>query len=741
MGSKLNTLLICVPTAPRGDIQVDLALWLMAVEVQSNGRRLLKGLKGLDESLKWRVNCDEAADFAGCDWPENRARFLWASLDKDLVARMHEPMFPKNWLPVVQQMGGRPIPANRNDIVRHFLKTPVPTKEQYALGRMYDLVDTNFDALLFIDSDVIPEHNHLFRICEALDEKEVDAVSGIYCMDTPAEGPVPIVYKILDRYRCMYDGEAVVNAEEDLFKLDQGAVPAGFLAVKRYVFEEMIRQSRVWFKDRFRDGSLEAYEIEGLLRDYGEDPAVLVEKLKEHHGNVMKDDWGTYETIGSWATGEDVWFPVSPDTAVLGADWRWRPIHDYGLGDEVLAFDEESPANSSRRLRRAVVEGVVHRTMPRLRIVTDEREIITTAEHPWLAKRGVKWHQKLGWRWLPAGDLEPGMLVASVVTPEGNPDIASAQYAAGYAQGLMHSDGARDDRRGAPQFVVRMKDVEPLERLASCLSLIGVPSVRGAARWDGDPRHAPLHRVGVYRKDAGRRLDSVVSMSEIPSAEFASGYLAGMFDGDGSYGGGILRIYNQSDALKDRVGAAAALLGMQFSRREEGMALFGQDRAFSFFQRTLPALRRRTEPRGQGQGNQEVYHRPVVIRAIETLPPGEVMCLGTSSGTFIADGLASHNCRQMQACGFSLWVDRKIHLQHFKRTELKRLFVRQEGTFQRGFAEGQVASESGYKEFSDYERWMREKAHQIKDATLEREASRRRDRMKAVKDEATEVSQ
>ena len=42
----------------------------------------------------------------------------------------------------------------------------------------------------------------------------------------------------------------------------------------------------------------------------------------------------------------------------------------------------------------------------------------------------------------------------------------------------------------------------------------------------------------------------------------------------------------------------------------------------------------------------------------------EMICLVTSTGTFIADGLSSHNCRKAQEYGYKIWVDGTVEVGH-----------------------------------------------------------------------------
>lgn len=376
---------------------------------------------------------------------------------------------------------------------------------------------------------------------------------------------------------------------------------------------------------------------------------------------------------------EDAAFPVAPDTPVLGSEWQWRPIVEYEKGDKVMALDEKSPPNSSRRFAIATVEGVIRRSLPLWRIVTDEHEFITTSEHPWLSKRG--WRRKAGrpiagtaelkhpatWNWTPTEQLKVGDVLAAVAPKFANPDTTSHDYASGYVQGLFQSDGTMNKETG--KGCVRMKDMAPLDRLASFLGVIGVRCTRMPSRHDGNPKHATLHGVGVFNKAAAAKLVSLLEYTALPNRNFSAGYLAGMYDGDGSQHAMVF-IHNTKAWKRARVIEAAAMLGLTFKDHPRHVWMSGADNVHAFWMSTLPVNSRRIFPIGQ-PGNdgivrmKETRNRPVAVRAVENVGRiGDVVCLTTSTGTFIADGVASHNCYRAAQVGFPPMADTRLKIGH-----------------------------------------------------------------------------
>ncbi|NJL71543.1 MAG: hypothetical protein HC888_07950 [Candidatus Competibacteraceae bacterium] len=83
---------------------------------------------------------------------------------------------------------------------------------------------------------------------------------------------------------------------------------------------------------------------------------------------------------------------LDPDTNVLTADLRWVRIEELCVGDEVVAFDEEKPSGygNSRKMRNATVLKKWDVEKEAFEItLEDGRTIIATGDHPFLSKRFV----------------------------------------------------------------------------------------------------------------------------------------------------------------------------------------------------------------------------------------------------------------------------------------------------------------------------------------------------------------
>jgi len=82
-------------------------------------------------------------------------------------------------------------------------------------------------------------------------------------------------------------------------------------------------------------------------------------------------------------------FCLEPSTRVLTADLRWVPISEIGVGQEVIAVDEDvlGGKGPSRKMRTAVVQATKATRQDAYRITFDDgRSVICSGEHRWLSK-------------------------------------------------------------------------------------------------------------------------------------------------------------------------------------------------------------------------------------------------------------------------------------------------------------------------------------------------------------------
>ena len=333
---------------------------------------------------------------------------------------------------------------------------------------------------------------------------------------------------------------------------------------------------------------------------------------------------------------------LAPETPVLFADMSWRPLGDVRVGDELAGFDEQAAEGRPRKLRRAAVLGVWWSRKPTLRMVTESSEVVTTADHRWLQSRSFRWSR--------TEQLSPGRALRRLPMVT-RPPICE-DYRAGYVAGLSLGDGTfryprhwRSDKLGCPPacWRVALIDREPLERLVQYLACFGVEaSIRPFNGGGRAPR--PLEKVEIR---SPTRLGVVGKLLHVErsSTGYRRGFVAGFFDAEGG-SSTSLRISQMDVGTLARVAGYARSLGFDFElERREGKAstirLVGSlAERMRFFTTVAPAIRRKID---------SLWGRmpPTSPERIEAIEPGarrDVVDIQTSTGTFYAAGLATHNC-------------------------------------------------------------------------------------------------
>jgi len=78
---------------------------------------------------------------------------------------------------------------------------------------------------------------------------------------------------------------------------------------------------------------------------------------------------------------------LSKETRILCSDFNWRPLAEITVGDEIIAFDENPPIpGQHRKMRIATVTECDRIVRPSYRIrFTDGREVVASAEHLWFS--------------------------------------------------------------------------------------------------------------------------------------------------------------------------------------------------------------------------------------------------------------------------------------------------------------------------------------------------------------------
>jgi DNA repair photolyase len=238
------------------------------------------------------------------------------------------------------------------------------------------------------------------------------------------------------------------------------------------------------------------------------------------------------------------------------------------------------------------------------------------------------------------------------------PDESAATYRRGYLCGLIRGDGLLKsfhyERPGRThgdqhQFRLALVDREALDRASEYLAAFDVP-VREMVFREAVGGYQRIEGIRNYSRPAVERIRGLVEWPTEPCSHWQRGFLAGIFDAEGSYSDGILRISNTDEEIIDRTLAAIRSLGLGYALERRSPTgrrpiqairlLGGLQAALSFWHATAGAISRKRNI--EGAAVKSAARLEVV--SIEPVGEMDLYDITTGTGDFIADGVVSHNC-------------------------------------------------------------------------------------------------
>ena len=345
---------------------------------------------------------------------------------------------------------------------------------------------------------------------------------------------------------------------------------------------------------------------------------------------------------------------TSPDTLVLMADGRNVRIAEVEVGDVIYGTCRDG------RYRRFVPTVVLDKwsSIKRAYAVTleDGTELVASGDHRFLTSRGWKHvtgseHQTRQRPHLTLNSklIGPGGCVAGPTLDD--------DYRRGYLCGIIRGDGnlksyayPRPSGRRAMlhRFRLALADTEALKRAHSYLAHLDVATTEfqfAAAAG----AHREMRAIRTQTRGNVERIGELIAWPVLPSMSWIKGFLAGIFDAEGSCSDHALRIANTDEQVLSWIEACLSRLRFDYAveRRtsENGMTCIrlrgGLPERMRFFLGTDPAITRKRTLRG------EAVKTKAKLTVTSIRPLGTVMRMydiTTGTGDFIANGVVSHNC-------------------------------------------------------------------------------------------------
>jgi DNA repair photolyase len=342
------------------------------------------------------------------------------------------------------------------------------------------------------------------------------------------------------------------------------------------------------------------------------------------------------------------------ETQILMADGRTRSLADLTIGDAIYGTVS---VGAYRRFARTRVLAKWSSIKPAYAVeLEDGTHLIASDDHRFLTRRG--WKHVIG---SESGPLQrPHLTLGSRLLGPGGcvraPDVDDG-YRRGYLTGLVRGDGTpgsytydRPDRRRSTvhRFRLALADVEALDRAEEYLAALDTKVDRFVFSEATDVhRHITAIRASA-RLDV-ERVKRLIDWPPLPGLSWIKGFLAGIFDAEGSCSGHIWRISNTDPEILAWTKACLSRLGFDYAveplPQRNGLVNIrlrgGLPERMRFFLGTDPAITRK----------RSIEHTALKTNA--RLGVTSIRALGlvarmyditTGTGDFIANGVVGHNC-------------------------------------------------------------------------------------------------
>jgi len=343
---------------------------------------------------------------------------------------------------------------------------------------------------------------------------------------------------------------------------------------------------------------------------------------------------------------------MSGDTPILMGDGRTKPLATVGVGDEI--YGTVRRGNYRRYVKTQVEAHWSTRKMAYRVTLEDGTELIASGDHRFLSNRG--------WKYVMGAEQGPGQRPFLTTNNEllglgslGPTFNETEDYRRGYLCGMIRGDGhvgsysyerAGRGRCDHHRFRLALIDEEALHRTHRFLATAGVRT-REFQFLEASERRRPMRGIRASSKDSVDRIRTLIRWPRSPSADWRRGFLAGIFDAEGSRND-ALRICNKDPEILFRAEDGMRRLGFDVTVEKANACgarnvrlRGGLRQQMRLFQHIDPAISRKRSIEGIA------IKSDAKLRVVQVEPLGremEMYDITTGTGDFIADGVVSHNC-------------------------------------------------------------------------------------------------
>lgn len=385
------------------------------------------------------------------------------------------------------------------------------------------------------------------------------------------------------------------------------------------------------------------------------------------------------------------------DTPILMGDGKTKLLRDVRIGDVI--YGTVRVGHYHHYVKTPVL---AHWTVtkPAYRItLQDGTELVSSGDHRFLTDRGWKFVTGTEQGATRRPHLTTGNKLIGVGAFAKGP-VEDTDYRRGYLCGMIRGDGLltsypyqQDGRTNRSyKFRLALVDDGPLDRAQGYLQGFSIPTKRRPFH-GGSASMLPMRAIYASSRVLVENIQRVIGWPSAPSLSWYKGFLAGIYDAEGSYSQSVLRIMNTDPVLIDWITWSLQRLGFTFAveSRSNGRPrplhsirpTGGLREHLRFFHSVDPAIDRKRNIIGTALKSDA----PLGVVSIEPIGVRELFDITTGTGDFIADGVVSHNCFArvthwyMDQDGVNDWSSRifvKVNMPTVLRKELVRPSWRRE---------------------------------------------------------------
>jgi DNA repair photolyase len=343
-------------------------------------------------------------------------------------------------------------------------------------------------------------------------------------------------------------------------------------------------------------------------------------------------------------------------TPILMADGTLKPISELRTGEAIYGTVRRGWYRHYSQTK-VLAHWSVRKPAYRI-ILEDGTELTASGDHQFLTDRG--WKFVTGTEWgrsrrahLTTGNhligVGAGALAASPVKDE--------IYKRGYLSGMIRGDGSlgishyRRRRRSYVNhyFRLALTDEEGLDRTRQYLLDFGIPTHSFVFAEANETRKG-LRAISTARRSYVEIIEKLIEWPSSPTLQWCRGFLAGIFDAEGSNSRGVLRIMNTDPIIIEWTERCLRQLGHQSTVESRTIGerkplhairqLGGFRDRLRFLQGVDPAITRKRDISGYAVK----YRSKLRVEAIESVGIRDLFDITTETGDFVANGVVSHNC-------------------------------------------------------------------------------------------------